>query len=152
MDCRTNSRVEGLVTIIRNQAILLQSLLALTEEVQEHLIAFDATAIERCTRHQEKLLERFDTLERERVTTLADILNISTDAASQLTLHQLCHALDEPARSELMALSEEFHELIKRLQRANGINRLLALRGRNSIHSTLEFVRERNIHAINTAL
>lgn len=152
MDCLTDSTLERLIAVIDSQAALLQNMVELTKHLQHHLIAFDAPAIEQCSREQELLLERFGALERERIATIAELFGIDPTAAPTITLRQLCAHLSDNVRNQLSALVTDLDEQLKRLHLANSINRLLALRGRNSIQATLEFIRDRNLHVLNTAL
>lgn len=152
MDCQTDSTLERLVAVVRSQATLLQTMLKLTERLQQHLIAFDAPAIEQSAHEQELLLERLGEFESQRIALTAELLGITPSQARTITLRQLCAHMPEHVCTELSLLVTELGEQLKQLHLANSINRLLALRGRNSIQATLEFIRERNLHAINTAL
>ncbi|MCX8051456.1 MAG: flagellar protein FlgN [Chlorobi bacterium] len=151
MDCRADVTNE-LIELLHRQAAAIEAMLALAHRLQECLVHFDTSGIERSTREQESLIEQVGRMEEQRIALLATLLGISADRARQLTLSEICQQLPSDTRDTLETLADSLRTRLWQLQLANGINRMLALRGKNSIATTLSFVREQGLHAINTSL
>lgn len=151
MDCRADVTNE-LIELLHRQAATIEAMLALAHRLQECLVHFDTSGIERSTREQESLIEQVGRMEEQRIALLATLLGISADRARQLTLSEICQQLPPDTRDTFETLADSLRTRLWQLQLANGINRMLALRGKNSIATTLSFVREQGLHAINTSL
>ncbi|MCX7930258.1 MAG: flagellar protein FlgN [Chlorobi bacterium] len=140
------------VNLLQQESAAIETMLLLSQQLQESLIRFDAAAIEQIARRQEQQLEHLFSLERQRWNLVSEGLAISQDQARALTMTELLKYLPPDCSESVHAIGERLRGCLADLHLANSINRMLALRGRNSIQATLSFVRERNLHAVDTSL
>lgn len=153
MDCHTDPAVlHELITVLAQEAEAIESLLAITQQLQESLVRFDTDGIEHLTKQQESQLEQLQQLEHQRLSHLSKLLVLPLEKVRTLTMSEILPVLPANAAETLTTLQNHLRDQLGQMQLANAINRMLALRGRNSIAATLAFVRERNLHALNTAL
>ncbi len=153
MDCQPDTTQHAdLAALIKQESAAIETMLTLSHQLQECLVRFDSTGIEQLARQQESILNTLQTYEHTRWQLIAERFGIPIERAKALTFSQLLAMLSPDEQEKLSACYQRLRDCLSQLQLANSINRMLALRGRNSIQTTVAFVQERNLHAINTAL
>ncbi|GIV54081.1 MAG: hypothetical protein KatS3mg039_0599 [Candidatus Kapaibacterium sp.] len=153
MDCQLDtSRPIELLALLEQESAAVETMLTLAHQLQACLIHFDSAGIENLAREQESLLGLLQQMERKRWELVAARFDLTLERARSLTLSELMQLLLPEERQRLAPCAERLRQHCAQLQLANSINRMLALRGRNSINATIAFVQERNLHAVNTAL
>lgn len=153
MDCHTDAAaLNGFITVLMQESAAIERLLSTIQQLQQCLIHFDTDGIERLTKQQEFQLEQLEQLEHQRWLFLSKLLDLPFEKARTLTMSEVMPVLPSNAVETLTTLQNHLRDQLEQMQLANAINRMLALRGRNSIAATLAFVHERNLHALNTAL
>lgn len=152
MDCHSDiTTCKELVTLLQNEAVSVTELLTTASALEKALIEFDSVGIEHVVREYERILQTLQQLEQQRWTLIANILGISHHQARLLTTSELLDRLPATQRETIRTCCQDLRKQLEHLQTANALNRLLALRGRNSINATLELIQERNLHALNTS-
>ncbi|MCS6999979.1 MAG: flagellar protein FlgN [Bacteroidota bacterium] len=153
MDCPwTAEQRSALIGILRQETDTTAALLSISQLLQEQLVRFDTEAIEQQVRKQEALLNHLEQLEKQRCLLLAQALSRPIEQVSTMSLTALYAYLPHHERVIVDDIRTRLSTLTTELQRTNSINRMLALRGRNSIQATLNYVRQRNLHAVDAAL
>jgi hypothetical protein len=74
------------------------------------------------------------------------------EQARAMNLRDLARLVDATHAEEMLRYRESMNSLSEKIQFVNSVNRVLALRGRNSIRETLDHVRSRNAHVVNASL
>jgi flagellar biosynthesis/type III secretory pathway chaperone len=148
---RTPNEID-LATLLKQETEAIRTMLELSCQLQASLVRFDTSAFERLAREQESTLQQLQHYEQQRWEHIATRFGLAIEQVRSLALSELLQLLPSDERNKLQDCADQLRDYLAQLQLANSINRMLALRGRNSIHATLAFVKERNLHAVNTAL
>lgn len=131
---------------------ILESVLDLATRQQQALIHFDTEAIESMVTQHGNHVQNIDAHEQRRLRLLSATFQIPLDQARRMCLRDLASIVDPLHAEELLAVRTAMNAVSEKIQFVNSVNRVLALRGRNSVRETLEHVRSRNAHVINASL
>ena len=90
--------------------------------------------------------------EQQRLRLLSATFHLSVEQARAMNLRDLARLVDAAHAEEMLRYRESMNTLSEKIQFVNSVNRVLALRGRNSIRETLDHVRSRHAHVVNASL
>lgn len=138
--------------VLAEEREILESVLDLATRQQQALIRFDSDAIETMVAQHGVYVQSIDAHEQRRIRLLAATFQVSTDQARKMSLRDLASIVDPTHAEELLAIRTMLTTVSEKIQFVNSVNRVLALRGRNSIRETLDHVRSRNAHVVNASL
>lgn len=141
-----------LIGLLAIEQDLLESIVKVAEEQQQALIKFDSDKITNIARRQESLSSQLKECEIQRFRLIAATFNMSIREAQGLTLSQLSDLLDTELFQEVVTLKQTLKGLVNKLQFLNSVNRILALRGRNSVRETLDFIKTEQLHVTNVTV
>ncbi len=130
----------------------LERILDAATQQQQALIHFDADRIAEIAAEQELCARQIEECELQRIRLVSTTFGISISQARGLILRRLAAMLDQEHAQELIQMREKMNGLSAKIQFVNNVNRVLALRGRNSVNATLEHVRSQRLHVINAKL
>ncbi len=143
------SELFGLLTLEQE---ILERVVDLATQQQQALIQFNSTRIEEIACEQDVYARQMEECERQRIRLLCATFGISVAASRNLKLSQLATMIDTEHVQELQDFKERMHALTQNVQFVNSVNRVLAVRGRNSVKSTLDHVRSQRLHVVNASL
>ncbi|MBL7998942.1 MAG: flagellar export chaperone FlgN [Candidatus Kapabacteria bacterium] len=149
----TNTALQTeLISILSQEREFLEQIVELAEHQQQALIRFDADKIESIALEQERLSKSMTDLEMQRFRVISIALGITLREAQSVTLSQMIDHLAPEHVDEMMNVKMKMSVLVTKLQFLNSVNRVLALRGRNSVRSTLDFISQEKVHVVNASL
>jgi len=115
---------ERLVTILSDMLGLYQTLLALSKQKHDVLVAAKAHELEAVTKQEEMLIIQIGKLEVMRAAVLQEIATAYNLTTEDLTLSQLCevNAPDKEACTCLNELRQQFDKVTAELVQVNKLN------------------------------
>ncbi len=143
------SELFGLLTL---EFDVLQQVLELSTQQQKALIGFQSARIEEIARELEGHTRQIDECEMQRIRLVSATFGIHLSEARRLRLSDLCAMVSSEHVDELLRFQTLLKDLSQRIQFVNTVNRVLALRGRNSVKATLDHIRSIRSHMINASL
>ena len=143
------SELFGLLTLEQE---ILERVVDLASQQQQALIQFDSTRIEEIAREQDVYAKQMDECELQRIRLLCATFGMSVAASRALKLSQLATLVDSEHVDELLEFKDKMAALTQNIQFVNNLNRVLAVRGRNSVKATLDHVRSQRLHVVNASL
>ncbi len=143
------SELFGLLTLEQE---ILERVVDLASQQQQALIQFESTRIEEIAREQEVYAKQMDECELQRIRLISATFGLSLNAARSLKLSQLATMIDTEHVPELLEFKDAMNSLTQKVQFVNNVNRVLAVRGRNSVKATLDHVRSHRLHVVNASL
>lgn len=152
MDCHNAHCSAAFIALMQEAATAVHTALTCACHLQRALVHFDAAQIELATQQLEQEFSTLADLDSRCKALLTAWLGISEEHGRHLTMQQLLQHLQAPERSVLEAICDQLSAELSELKRTLSLNRVLALRGRNSIRTTLELAQQANLHALNAAL
>lgn len=141
-----------LIELLNIERELLEQVVSQAERQQQALIRFESEKIESIAREQARLSQRMTECELQRFKLMSVTLGITLREAQQYTLSQLTEHVPTEYADTLVRLRTQMSLLVNKLQFLNSVNRILALRGRNSVRETLEFIRREKVHVVDASL
>lgn len=122
------------------------------ESLQQALVKFDSIEIEKISKEQEEISKQLSSAELQRFHLIADLFSVSLPIARTMKMSELISRLPYQFADELLSVQQEISIVLAKLQFLNNVNRILALRGKNSVRSTLDFIQQERMHVIDTQL
>lgn len=122
------------------------------EDLQQALVKFDSISIEKISKEQDEISKQLSSAELQRFHMIADFFSVSLPIARTMKMSELISRLPYQFADELLSVQQEISIVLAKLQFLNSVNRILALRGKNSVKSTLDFIKQERMHVIDTQL
>ncbi|MFM8473887.1 MAG: flagellar protein FlgN [Candidatus Kapaibacterium sp.] len=138
--------------LLAEEQSILESVLDLATRQQQALIHFDTEAIETMVTQHGSYVQSIDAHEQRRLRLLSATFQMTMEQARRMSLRDLASIVDPVHAEELLVVRSAMNGVSEKIQFVNSVNRVLALRGRNSVRETLEHVRSRNAHVVNASL
>jgi flagellar biosynthesis/type III secretory pathway chaperone len=138
--------------LLSQELQILESVLDLATQQQQALIRFDSDGIEHMVNRHGEYVQQIAVHEQQRLRLLSATFHLSMEQARAMNLRDLARLVDAAHAQEMLRYRESMNSLSEKIQFVNSVNRVLALRGRNSIRETLDHVRSRNAHVVNASL
>ncbi|MBL7974721.1 MAG: flagellar export chaperone FlgN [Candidatus Kapabacteria bacterium] len=141
-----------LLALLQTEWEILEHVVDLSEHQQQALVRFESDRIEVIAQEQERLSKQMHECENKRFEIISMALGISNKEARALTLSELIQHVEPQFADSLVNIRQKMSVLVTKLQFLNTVNRVLALRGRNSVRNTLDYIRNERMHVVNTSL
>jgi len=141
-----------LFALLQTEWEILEQVVDLAEHQQQALIRFESERIEVIASEQDRLSKTMQECENKRFEIISNSLGISIKEARALTMSELITYVDPQFADSLVNIRQKMSVLVTKLQFLHTVNRVLALRGRNSVKNTLDYIRNERMHVVNTSL
>ncbi|BBB91690.1 MAG TPA: flagellar protein FlgN [Methylomusa anaerophila] len=124
---------EKLITIMHQTIQLYQTLLELSRQKREALVAVNIQEVESITRQEELLIIEAGKLEKSRQAAIEQIIARHNLSAANPTLMQVKELADEQTAARIESIGEQIASLVKELVALNQLNTKL-------INQSLEYI------------
>ena len=138
----TASKLEQLISLLTQETEIYRSMLDVVDREKDAAVRSDLDALQQSAFEKENLIAEIhqkETLRRQCVLDLAAGLGLSDQ---DLTLTQIIHGVDEPFAGALRRVSDNFSQVLKKLQTANERNKLIVEHSLTLLRGSFQLLNE----------
>jgi hypothetical protein len=127
---------QKLISIIDQEAAVIESLIAVMKNKQKAIIAMSIENLRSTIAEELKLVSLTKSLEKQRIELLKRFLPKSL-RPEDITLSQIIKEVSENDRKILSKLREKFRYTLNEIKKTNDLNKLLIIRGKKFIRENI---------------